>query len=637
MEILLHTHSVMSFILLFTSVGMLVHLLLLKKPFQAKNWLVSFYLGITCWQLENMTRYSAPLHYYGTLPYKLQTTFVLIPTLALTLVAHTQYVYRFLRDTFERERKIVLWIGIALSVGEMVFVAWNEWYNNSNMAVMLQSAFLYGSFFTVWIIVLSLRKAAYLRTANKQASKFHYIYAAINGCYVVGSVISLFYGFFSMPGFFSYFLFIWLGNLASIVLYIVSAAVPASFSVKITGFAFVLAATVLTLVTLSFYPPALLTDIPVREAQQEGLTKLMVLVTSVALLIALLMPFMLRLSFTTRLDRLLKGVQQVNAGQLNTQVPAGLPDEIGLLARNFNQMTQSLKKAQEELTNYAQTLEVKVATRTRQLQNSLNELKATQAQLIQSEKMASLGELTAGIAHEIKNPLNFIVNFSEISKELAVELAEEVTKDSLDKENAHSLLEDISGNFQKINDHGKRASLIVSNMLEHSRRTKGEREPTDINNLVETYLHTAYEEAQVKNKSFRAVIETRFDSTVGKINVIPEEIGRVLLNLFNNAFYAVDEKKKSLNGNFEPVVSVSTAKTSSGVELCVSDNGTGISAEVVGKIFQPFFTTKPTGEGTGLGLSLSYDIVKAHGGRLTAESKEGEGAKFFVQLPLSDG
>jgi signal transduction histidine kinase len=636
MKLLLHTHSVMAFILLLSGAAMFVHLLTLRQAVHAKKWLLGFYFGIVCWQTDNVIRYSVPLEYYGTTVYSLQTVFWLIPTLALTLVSHTQYVYRFLVDAFERERKIALWVGIALSVGELLFVAWNEWYNGSDMELMLQSAFFYGSLFTVWIIILAWRKAVYLRSINRRASKFHFIYAGINGCYVVGSLISLFYGFFSQPGFMSYFLFIWLGNLASIVLYIVSAAVPASFSIKITGFAFVLAATVLTLITLSFYKPALLNDMALRVTQQEGLSKLMVITATVALLISVLMPFMLRVSFTTRLQRLLDGVEQVNAGHLNTQVPVGLPDEIGMLAKNFNRMTQNLRKAQDELTNYAQTLEIKVATRTQQLQASLNELKTAQAQLIQSEKMASLGELTAGIAHEIKNPLNFIINFSEISEDLAQELKEEIEKDVMDKENALDLVDDLSSNFQKITHHGKRASSIVSGMLAHSRKTKGTKELTDINELVETYLQTSYEEMQVKDKSLRVILEKHFDPAVGKLDLVADEMGRVLLNLFNNAFYAVNEKKKALNGSFEPTVSVTTRKAEDKVELCIRDNGTGIAKGDLNKIFQPFFTTKPAGEGTGLGLSLSYGIVKAHGGQLKVETREGEGTAFVIQLPLSD-
>jgi two-component system, NtrC family, sensor kinase len=310
-------------------------------------------------------------------------------------------------------------------------------------------------------------------------------------------------------------------------------------------------------------------------------------------------------------------------------------DEIGLLTQNFNQMTQGLKQAQKESEEYAQILEKKVVERTAQLQQSLQELQAAQAQLIQNEKMASLGELTAGIAHEIKNPLNFIVNFAELSEDMASELKMEADKEVMDKEAVHDLVDDISGNIQKIGFHGKRASSIVNSMLVHSRSSKGVKEPADINELVEIYLRTSYDEMLIKNKSFQVALQKNYDPAVGKLTIIPEEIGRVLLNLFSNAFYAVDEKKKKENGAFEPAVQVTTKRKDAVVELCVKDNGTGIPQQALDKIYQPFFTTKPAGEGTGLGLSLSYDIItKEHGGVLTVESEEGQGTAFRILLPV---
>jgi signal transduction histidine kinase len=502
------------------------------------------------------------------------------------------------------------------------------------MALMLKSAFFYASFFTIWIITLSIRKAIHLRRTNKRHSNAHFVYAGINGCYVIGSIFSLFFGFFSVPGFWSYFLFVWIGNLASIVLYIVSSAVPANFQVKVTGFTFVLAATVLTLITLTFYPPVLLEDIPERMTQQDGLAKMIGLAAGVALMIVILMPFMLKISLTTPMKRLLEGVEKVNAGMLETQVKVGLHDEIGMLTENFNHMTQSLKKAQDELTEYTQNLEKKVARRTKQLQDSLNELKRTQAQLIQSEKMASLGELTAGIAHEIKNPLNFINNFSEVSIELSEELQEELAKDSPDKENVIYLTKDITENLQKINQHGTRAGGIITSMLEHSRASKGERQLTDINGLVVEYLNTSYESMQLKDKNFSAILDKELDTTLEKIDLIPQDFGRVLLNLFNNAFYAVNEKKKNLNGAFEPKISVHTLSSNNKIMISVKDNGIGIPKDILHKIYQPFFTTKPAGAGTGLGLSLSYDIItKGYNGELKVKSNEGEGTEFVISLP----
>ncbi len=258
------------------------------------------------------------------------------------------------------------------------------------------------------------------------------------------------------------------------------------------------------------------------------------------------------------------------------------------------------------------------------------ELKSAQAQLIQSEKMASLGELTAGIAHEIQNPLNFVNNFSEVNKELLIEMKDEIKNGNIDEVNA--IADNLIDNEEKINHHGKRADAIVKGMLQHSRSSSGVKEPIDINALADEYLRLAYHGLRAKDKSFNAIMKTDYDETLEKVSVIPQDIGRVLLNLYNNAFYAVTEKAKQQTNGYEPTISVSTKKIDNKVEIKVQDNGNGIPQKVVDKIFQPFFTTKPTGVGTGLGLSLSYDIIKAHGGEIKVETKDGEGSKFIIQL-----
>lgn len=265
------------------------------------------------------------------------------------------------------------------------------------------------------------------------------------------------------------------------------------------------------------------------------------------------------------------------------------------------------------------------------VEKALAELKSTQAQLIQSEKMASLGELTAGIAHEIQNPLNFVNNFSEVNEELLNELVDEVEKGNYAEVKA--MAKDIKENEIKINHHGKRAGAIVKGMLQHSRVNTGQKELTDINRLCDEYLHLAYHGLRAKDKSFNPDIKTKFDHTLQKINIVPQDIGRVLLNLINNAFYAISEKMNNKAIVFKPLVSVQTKKSGNRVCITVSDNGNGIPDALKEKIFQPFFTTKPTGQGTGLGLSLSYDIVKAHGGEIKVESREGEGTEFIIQLP----
>jgi len=269
----------------------------------------------------------------------------------------------------------------------------------------------------------------------------------------------------------------------------------------------------------------------------------------------------------------------------------------------------------------------------KEIEKAYTELKATQAQLIQSEKMASLGELTAGIAHEIQNPLNFVNNFSEVSSELVDEMNEELTKGNLD--DAKEIATDLKQNLEKITHHGKRAGEIVKGMLLHSRTSSGQKELTDINVLADEYLRLAYHGLRAKDKSFNSKMDTDFDPALPKIEVVPQDIGRVILNLITNAFYAVNEKAKQGIAGYEPTVSVSTKKKENVIEISVKDNGNGIPEPIKEKIFQPFFTTKPTGQGTGLGLSLSYDIVKAHGGELNVETKEGEGTEFIIKLPVA--
>jgi len=250
--------------------------------------------------------------------------------------------------------------------------------------------------------------------------------------------------------------------------------------------------------------------------------------------------------------------------------------------------------------------------------------------------MASLGELTAGIAHEIQNPLNFVNNFSEVNKELIEELEGERSKGKGERNEQleNNIIQDIKANEEKIIYHGKRADAIVKSMLQHSRTTGGQKEPTDINALADEYLRLAYHGLRAKDKLFNAAMKTEFDSSIGKINIIPQEIGRVLLNLINNALYAVAERQKEEGAGYEPKVTVSTTKKNDKVFISIADNGKGIPRNILDKIFQPFFTTKPTGEGTGLGLSLAYDIVKAHGGEIRVETKDGQGSEFVLQLPI---
>jgi two-component system, NtrC family, sensor kinase len=293
-------------------------------------------------------------------------------------------------------------------------------------------------------------------------------------------------------------------------------------------------------------------------------------------------------------------------------------------------------------------LEVLVAERTREilkqkeeLQQAVEHLKATQDQLIHAEKMASLGELTAGIAHEIQNPLNFVNNFSEVNLELAEELKEDLDKMNLgeaDKTHLVSIVNNIRQNQDKINYHGKRADSIVKGMLQHSRKGTGLKEPIDLNEMVDEYVRLSYHGLRAKDKNFNATIDVHLDPAITKVPVLPQDIGRALLNILNNAFYAVNEKKNSGIPDYSPIIRVNTRLVDKGkkwVYISVRDNGNGIQDTVKDKIFQPFFTTKPTGKGTGLGLSLSYDIItQGHGGELKMMSKEGEFTEFVIKLPV---
>ena len=306
------------------------------------------------------------------------------------------------------------------------------------------------------------------------------------------------------------------------------------------------------------------------------------------------------------------------AGLLVLTIVAG-----GLWRRNVYR-----KKSFALLQKQKQEIDIQRA----KVENALEDLRNTQAQLIQSEKMASLGELTAGIAHEIQNPLNFVNNFSDVNAELIGEAEQEIDKGNVSE--AKTILNNIKENEQKINHHGKRADAIVKGMLQHSRTGSATKEPTDINRLADEYLRLAYQGFRARDKSFNATFTTEFDNSIGKVNVVPQEIGRVILNLINNAFYAVIERARPGVPGYEPTVIVGTRKLQDRIEISIKDNGSGISDSIKEKIFQPFFTTRPTGQGTGLGLSLAYDIVKAHGGEIKVETKEGEGSEFIVKLPI---
>jgi two-component system, NtrC family, sensor kinase len=315
-----------------------------------------------------------------------------------------------------------------------------------------------------------------------------------------------------------------------------------------------------------------------------------------------------------------------------------LATEFAFTSKELESKLQEIERLSAEkqniLTRQNETLEKQVEQRTAALNQSLEELKATQSQLIQAEKMASLGELTAGIAHEIQNPLNFVKNFSEVNQELIDELTKAVAAGDLPETGL--LAGNLKTNMEKITHHGRRADAIVKSMLQHSRTSAGQKESADINALADEYLRLSYHGLRGKDKSFNATIETDLDPAVGEIRIVPQDIGRVLLNLFNNALYSVMEKKRQQGDGYEPAVKLTTKRLGARVRISIRDNGLGISQKIIDKIFQPFFTTKPAGQGTGLGLSLSYDIVtKEHNGQVRVDSREGEYAEFIIELPVN--
>ncbi len=354
------------------------------------------------------------------------------------------------------------------------------------------------------------------------------------------------------------------------------------------------------------------------------------LVSGIVLSIGILLGFWLARNISTPVMALRNAAIRVREGDFSPRVQCRPGDEIADLGKSFNEMVDYLARTTNELQEANQSL----ATTNDTLKNTVLELKATQNQLIQKEKMASLGELTAGIAHEIQNPLNFVNNFSAINRSLIDEMVEELEKG--DVEEAKAIAMDIKVNGERIDSHGKRADAIVKGMLQHSRVSTGEKKPTNINALAEEFLRLSYHGLRARDKTFIANFKTDFDESIQEVDAAPEDLSRVLLNLCNNAFYAVTEKRKLSDSAYKPLVVVSTRKLGNKIEISVKDNGMGIPKKVFDKIFHPFFTTKPAGQGTGLGLSLSYDIViKGHGGELLVRTEEGEGSEFIVQLPCS--
>jgi signal transduction histidine kinase len=362
-------------------------------------------------------------------------------------------------------------------------------------------------------------------------------------------------------------------------------------------------------------------------AEAAAATRLSQIVVAAAVLVGALLTFLLLRAIVVPLRRLVAAMDGLNAGNVDVVIPVAGPDEIGAVARTLGRFRDTLREQNR---------------RERELRAAHEELKATQASLIHAEKMASLGQLTAGIAHEIKNPLNFVNNFASLSVELLNEFKETVRPviaalGANKRAEIDEVTDMLTANLDKIAEHGRRADGIVKSMLAHSRGASGERQSSDLNALLNETLNLAYHGARAQDPNFNITLERELDRTIAPIELVPQDISRVLLNLFGNGFYAADKRRReAADATFRPVLKVVTRALGNAVEIRVRDNGTGIPTEFRDKLFQPFFTTKPTGEGTGLGLSISYDIVtQQHGGTITVDSREGEFTEFTIRLPRS--
>ena len=638
----LSSFSLMSLIIVITAIFFILSIRRISGEADYKKWIIYYFLGLLIW--HGMGFISGGLHsQLRESTYRFTNTLFNIG-LCITSYSFVQVAYLFPKVSFENERKKSSYFVGLVCLVYLGSIVWFHFIKDQTGA----NSFSYGSFvnpraglfgFTLSLFTISvlIRKSVYLHkieSKDKVAVKLLALSAIIT---LVLSALFIYPGSsvpFVLP---TYIIGLWILIQSQLIIIIIYSTFPISFESKLIGFSFASTMAILSILSMVILPFTTNSDDPANLAQrvhdQPTLLRLSLIVFGAAVFIVVIYPFILRVSLIKPLQNLMEGIKRADQGDLEIQVPYVMLDEIGIVTNNFNLMVKSLKNSQDELKIYANTLEHQVEERTSALRKSIEELKTTQKQLIQTEKMASLGELTAGIAHEIQNPLNFVNNFAEVNTELIDELTKEV--ESPGNKNANELIEDIKANSEKITFHGKRADAIVKSMLQHSRKSSGQKELTDINALCDEYLRLSYHGLRAKDKSFNADFATKFDTTLAPINVVPQDIGRVILNLINNAFYAVNERqKKEKEGSYKPRVTLITSKQGSQIIIEVADNGTGMTVQVKEKIFQPFFTTKPTGEGTGLGLSLSYDIItKGHGGTMEVITKANEGTKFIITIP----
>ena len=646
---LLSSFSLMSLIIILTAGLFTVVLIRLPEKADYKRWLIIYFMGLLLWHLMGFL--SGGLHSeIRELTYRYTNT-IFNAGFSLSGVAFIQIAYLFPEIAFKQERKVVFYTTAGICLSFIGLIVWFHFIQNQQgLSSKTYGSFvnplagLFGMLTAFWAVIVYIRKSLYFK-----GRKPSYVLPSklLAGCTVFMLIIS---GLFIYPGaqnlwvILTYTYGMWILVQAKVLIFIIYSAFPIRFLPKMVGFVFASVMVILSVAVMILVPFTTNAENPVNLAQrvfdQQTLLRLMLIILGSAIFILLIFPLILRVSLIIPLKRLLLGIQQADKGDLKVNVPYVMLDEIGIVTRNFNGMVQSLKQSKDELTKYANTLESQVYQRTSDLHKSLIDLQASQNQLIQSEKMASLGELTAGIAHEIQNPLNFVNNFSEVTNELIVELKEEIENGNY--EEVKALAKNIEENQLRINYHGKRADAIVKGMLQHSRTNSGQKSPVDVNALVDEFLRLAYHGFRAKDKAFNATLKSDYDKAIELINVIPQDLGRVILNLINNALYAVNEKRKQTKGEYEPIVTVTTRKTNfketlgniTKLEIVVKDNGIGIPQQILEKIYQPFFTTKPAGQGTGLGLSLSYDIIKAHGGELKVETLENEGSEFLISLPI---
>ena len=646
---LLSSFSLMSLIIILTAGLFTVVLIRLPEKADYKRWLIIYFMGLLLWHLMGFL--SGGLHSeIRELTYRYTNT-IFNAGFSLSGVAFIQIAYLFPEIAFKQERKVVFYTTAGICLSFIGLIVWFHFIQNQQgLSSKTYGSFvnplagLFGMLTAFWAVIVYIRKSLYFK-----GRKPSYVLPSklLAGCTVFMLIIS---GLFIYPGaqnlwvILTYTYGMWILVQAKVLIFIIYSAFPIRFLPKMVGFVFASVMVILSVAVMILVPFTTNAENPVNLAQrvfdQQTLLRLMLIIIGSAIFILLIFPLILRVSLIIPLKRLLLGIQQADKGDLKVNVPYVMLDEIGIVTRNFNGMVQSLKQSKDELTKYANTLESQVYQRTSDLHKSLIDLQASQNQLIQSEKMASLGELTAGIAHEIQNPLNFVNNFSEVTNELIVELKEEIENGNY--EEVKALAKNIEENQLRINYHGKRADAIVKGMLQHSRTNSGQKSPVDVNALVDEFLRLAYHGFRAKDKAFNATLKSDYDKAIEVINVIPQDLGRVILNLINNALYAVNEKRKQTKGEYEPTVTVTTRKTIfkealgniTKLEIVVKDNGIGIPKQILEKIYQPFFTTKPAGQGTGLGLSLSYDIIKAHGGKLKVETRENEGSEFVISLPI---